>query len=233
MSRIFAIGDLHLSGMPARKPMEVFGESWRDHWLAIQASWQQQVQAEDYVLLAGDTSWATHFAQAEEDLLAIDRLPGQKIMIKGNHDFWWLTANKLRQLLPPTLAFIHNNYSVVGDVAICGSRGWTNPDDEYFTAEDQKIYEREQSRIHASLAAAKQAGFSRMLLLTHYPMFYPPHDQWLRTLAAVYPIEQYVCGHLHGPSTALLPPDTCVGHIPCHLVSCDALDFTVKYIMEV
>ncbi|SHJ93427.1 metallophosphoesterase [Propionispora hippei] len=227
MSRVHAIGDLHLSGFPPSKPMSIFGDNWTDHWEKIKQSWYEKVAEQDTVLLAGDTSWAKTFEAALVDLSAVDELPGRKIIIKGNHDYWWLTSSKMQRLLPPTISFIHNSYVAAGEFAICGSRGWTNPLDENFTEEDQKIYQREQGRIMASLAAAKQDGFSRMILMTHYPLFYAGYScPWLEELTRLYPISHYVFGHLHGSGISL-GLNGCYAGVDCRLVSCDALDFKV------
>lgn len=227
MSVIHAIGDLHLSGFPPSKPMSIFGDNWTEHWEKIQQSWREKVADQDTVLLAGDTSWAKTFEEARADLWAIDELPGRKIIIKGNHDYWWLTNSKMQRLLPPSISFIHNSYVAAGEFAICGSRGWTNPLDENFTEEDRKIYQREQGRIIASLATAKQDGFSRMILMTHYPLFYAGYScPWLEELVCIYPISHYVFGHLHDSGISLGPNRHYAG-VDCRLVSCDALGFKV------
>ncbi|MPL63555.1 hypothetical protein SDC9_09195 [bioreactor metagenome] len=230
---IFAISDLHLSGTPPTKPMEVFGENWAGHWEKICNDWHNRVQPQDVILLPGDISWGMNFAEAGEDLLAINELPGQKVLVKGNHDYWWATSAKLRENLPSSITFIHNSYHAVGDVALCGSRGWINPLDSMFTTQDGKIYEREKGRIAASIEAAIKDGYSRIILVTHYPMIYRDDvdGEYAKSLAE-YGIEHYVYGHLHDGGIGLGP----VGEfhdVQYHLVSCDALDFKLKKIATV
>ncbi|CUH94897.1 hypothetical protein P22_0966 [Propionispora sp. 2/2-37] len=233
MTAIYAIADLHLSGFPPRKPMHIFGEHWLNHWDKIKSSWCRTVTEQDTVLLPGDISWALHFDEALEDLQVIAALPGRKIIIKGNHDYWWLSQAKMQRCVPESISFIHNSYVAVGDVAVCGSRGWLNPEDEYFTLQDEKIFQREKGRILASLAAARQDGFSRMILMTHYPMFYQGEScEWISRLGETYHILHYIFGHLHGKAISQAPAGLWTG-IECHLVSCDALDFRVKKIMEI
>lgn len=230
---IFAIGDLHLSGNPPQKPMEIFGEKWAGHWEKISSDWQNIVTSQDVVLLLGDISWGMNFEEASEDLQAIDALPGRKVMVKGNHDYWWSTSAKMRDNLPPSITFIHNSYETVNNVAICGSRGWTNPLDKMFTAQDAKVYEREKGRIAASIQNAIRDGHSRIILATHYPMIYWEEidGEYAKNLAE-WGVEHYIYGHLHDGGIGLGPTGTFHG-VHYHLVSCDALDFRLKKIAEI
>lgn len=230
---IFAISDLHLSGVPPKKPMEIFGENWTDHWDKIKNNWLEVVSSQDVVLLPGDISWGMNFKEASEDLAAIDELPGRKILVKGNHDYWWSTSAKMRKNLPPSITFLHNSYEIINNIAICGSRGWTNPLDNTFTAQDEKVYQRELGRIETSIQSALDAGISRIILVTHYPMIYWPEvdGKYARSLAK-WGVEHYIYGHLHDGGVIHGP--TGVFHGVCyHLVSCDALDFRLKKIITV
>jgi len=230
---IFAISDLHLSGFPPKKPMDVFGEVWVNHWEKISSNWRESVNECDVVLIPGDISWAMSLEEAQEDLLAIDALPGKKIFLKGNHDFWWSTSAKLRAALPSTITFIHNSYVPVKDIAICGSRGWINPSDSNFTDQDTKVYEREISRISASIKAAQKDGYSRIILATHYPMiYYGDINGEFAHMLATNAVEHYIYGHLHGPAIQQGP----VGYfhnVHYHLVSCDALDLKLTKLVQV
>lgn len=230
---IYAISDLHLSGIPAKKPMEVFGENWAGHWEKISENWRSVVKPDDVVLLPGDISWAMSLNEAMEDLLAINDLPGLKILLKGNHDYWWVTSAKMQEKLPSSLKFIYNSYLAIGDIAICGSRGWINPLDNFFTDQDIKIYEREKGRIAASIQQAKKAGYSRIILATHYPMIYwdEVDGEYAQSMAKL-GIEHYIYGHLHGGGIKQGPVGV-FNHVQYHLVSCDALDFRLKKISEV
>lgn len=233
MAAIFAIGDLHLSGFPPKKPKDIFGAQWVGYWDKICASWRALVKEDDVVLLAGDISWAMDFAEALPDLAAIHQLPGRKIMIRGNHDYWWQSLAKLKHNLPASILPIHNSFVPVGHIAVCGSRGWLNPADPGFSDQDANIYQREMGRILLSLTAARRQGFSQFVLLTHYPMYYQS-DAGRDFLAALAEpgIMHYVYGHLHGTAIRLGLTGTVngVGH---HLVSCDALSFSLKKIVEI
>lgn len=159
--RIFVIADLHLS-FASEKPMDIFGGKWRDHADRIAENWRACVTDRDIVVVPGDLSWAMKQQDAIPDLAYIDSLPGRKILMKGNHEFWWTSAEKLRQIKETnhfsSLFFLQNNafYVADADVIICGSRGWKCPGEEGdFDKNDTKIYLREQMRISRSIAFGK------------------------------------------------------------------------------
>ena len=124
--RIFAIGDLHLPG-GEKKPMDVFGAHWENHFERISSDWRDKVSQEDVVLIPGDISWAMQLGDALEDLERISQLPGKKLILRGNHDFWWSSLTQLRCSLPPGMHALQNDAYDAGDVVFCGSRGWTLP----------------------------------------------------------------------------------------------------------
>ncbi len=229
--KIFAIADTHLSGMPPSKPMSIFGAKWTNHWTKISTDWQKQVTDNDYVLLAGDISWAMKLEEALPDLEAITALPGKKIMIRGNHDFCWQTISKMQKAINNKIIFIHNNYTQVNDLAICGSRGWLCPGDSLFKDNDLPIYNREISRIKTSLDSAKKAGINRIILMLHYP---PTFDLNISTgftdLIDTYRVEICLFGHLHNEAIIKAPVGIRNNTI-YYLVSCDALDFKLKRIL--
>lgn len=232
--KIFSISDLHLSGLPPTKPMEVFGDHWAGHWAKIEANWQQLVQPSDWVLLPGDLSWAMQFDKALTDLNRVAALPGQKALIRGNHDYWWQTLGKMQRLSPPSLHFIHNNFiDLPGSWAICGSRGWTLPDDDFFNEEDRPIYEREIQRLSSSLSSAQKAGKKHLLLMLHYPPLYKEDQQngFLEQINS-FPVTACVYGHLHGKACSL-GYEGLHEKATYHLVSCDALNFQLKLIAEI
>ncbi len=148
---IFAIGDLHLPGGDD-KPMQVFGAHWEGHWDRIRADWRARVQPEDTVLIPGDISWAMQIENAMDDLRAIAELPGRKILLRGNHDYWWCGISRLRELLPTGMYALQNDAMRLEDTAYCGTRGWTLPAGAG-AAEDEKIYRRELLRMEMSLEA--------------------------------------------------------------------------------
>ena len=160
--RIFVMADLHLS-FSSDKPMDVFGERWRDHAERIAENWRSCVSDRDIVVVPGDLSWAMKQQDAIPDLAFIDALPGRKILMKGNHEFWWTSAEKLRQIKETnhfsSLYFLQNNafYIADADVIVCGSRGWKCPDSEgEFDTNDTKVYRREQMRIARSIACGRE-----------------------------------------------------------------------------
>ena len=170
---------------------------------------------------------------ALNDLKEIIALPGRKAVIRGNHDYWWQTVTKMSKAVDGQITFLHNSFIAAGEWAVCGSRGWTCPEDPAFQPEDQPIFQRETERIRASLASAKQAGFSRILLMLHYPPLYAPAKTGGFTdLFATYDVEICLYGHLHGDAI-LYAPDGLIGNTLCRLVSCDALDFKLKQVLEI
>lgn len=225
---IFAIADTHLSGNPPSKPMYIFGEHWAGHWEKIKTDWLARVKPEDTVLLAGDISWAMKLEDALEDLEEIMSLPGNKIMIRGNHDYWWQTLTKMNKAVQGKLTFIQNNFTTSGDWAICGSRGWLCPEDPSFGDDDLPIYQREVERVKMSLEAAHKAGFTRKLLMLHYPpLYHQSQSSDFTRLFSDYQVELCIYGHLHSEAINYAPTGMINGTM-CVLVSCDALDFKLK-----
>lgn len=225
---IYAIGDLHLSGA-VDKPMDVFGSHWAGHWERIKEDWAARVESFDIVLVPGDISWAMSLEEAKPDLDSIGNLPGTKIMIKGNHDYWWSSISKVRSILPPDFHLIQNDSLTFGGHAFCGTRGWINPGMKGFGEHDKKIYSRELQRLALSLDKADPN--KELMVLLHYP----PFDDKGQATEVVEVIRKYkpshvVYGHLHGESTKYafegMYEDTFY-----HLVSCDYLDFKLKKII--
>lgn len=227
--KIFAIADTHLSGNPPTKPMDIFGDHWRDHWTKIKTDWQARVAPDDTVLLAGDISWAMKLSAALEDLGEIAALPGRKILIRGNHDYWWQTVSKMSAAVDGRLSFLHNSFTAVGRWAVCGSRGWITPADPAFTPEDQPIYQRELGRTRASLAAARAAGHENLILMLHYPPRTGEATSGFTDLLTEFAVSICVYGHLHNEAARAVPAGAINGTC-CYLVSCDALDFKLQEI---
>lgn len=229
--KIFAIGDLHLSGTPPTKPMDIFGDHWRDHWTKIKTDWLARVAPEDTVLIAGDISWAMKLSAALEDLEEIAALPGQKILIRGNHDYWWQTVSKMSAAVAGRLTFLNNSFATAGRWAVCGSRGWLTPADPAFGPDDAPIYQRELLRTRASLAAARAAGHERLILMLHYPPRTGDAASGFTDLLAEYGVAVCVFGHLHNEA-AKAALDFAINGTCCYLVSCDALDFKLKELAQ-
>lgn len=194
---LYAIGDLHF-GMAVDKPMDIFGDEWIEHRENIIESWRASAGDEDTVIIAGDTSWAINMEEAIHDLEDISLLPGRKIIIKGNHDYWWTTLSKLNRLFEG-MTFIQNSFAAYEDYAVCGSRGWLCPNDYYFTASDEKIYNREINRLRIALEGARAAGYKKLIVATHYPPTNDRQDEsGFTRLYEEFKVEKVVYGHLHG-----------------------------------
>lgn len=204
--KIYAIGDLHLSGLPPSKPMEIFGEQWQDHWLKLKTNWLAKVIPTDTVILAGDISWALKLDSALVDLNMINDLPGKKIFLRGNHDFWWSSIKKMNTVFldNTSIFFLQNNFTVANDYAICGSRGWSLPQQDFFTDEDLVIYKRELLRIESSLKFATDAGYNKKILALHFPALLKNNmDTEIVSLCKKYSVNHCIFGHLHGDDCQL------------------------------
>lgn len=172
---IFAIADLHLSFNPdSEKPMDIFGSRWLNHPERIRENWCRDVNENDTVIVAGDISWGLKLEEAAYDLEWIDRLPGHKVIFKGNHDLWWNGITKMNTMYD-TITFVQNDcYKIPGEDELwaCGSRGWITPDDEDFTEADEKIYKREILRLRTSLekaAASSESQKPEIIGFLHFP----------------------------------------------------------------
>ncbi len=212
--KIWAIADLHLCFGAPGKSMEVFGASWKNYVKRIEENWRKVIGRGDLVLIAGDITWAMTLENAMKDLLWMDALPGIKVILKGNHDYWWPSNKKLAETLPPSIHFINNNAVKIGDVTIGGSRLWDTSDysfSEYinFTKspfvtekklgekEIERIYSRELKRLRLSLQQLDSQASYR-IAMTHYP----PISADLKKSRASRILEEFgvnVCifGHLH------------------------------------
>ena len=197
---IYAISDLHLSfSENVEKPMDIFGGEWLNHTEKVKDNWEKLISKEDTVIIGGDISWALKLSEAEPDLLWMRELPGNKVLIKGNHDLWWTSIKKLNSMFGVDMRFIQNDFYEAEGCAICGSRGWLCPGDEDYTAQDEKIYRREILRLRNSLAAAKGAGFAKIIGVIHFPptngMF---QESGFTDLFSEFQVAHVFYGHLHG-----------------------------------
>ena len=153
--RFYAIGDLHLPGAQS-KPMDVFGAHWEGHFDKITADWLERVTDEDVVLLPGDISWAMTLEEAAPDLLRICGLPGKKLFLRGNHDYWWSSLTRVRGLMPQGNYALQNDAVAFEDAVVCGTRGWTVMSEVSTDAQNVKIYRREAMRLELSLKDAQK-----------------------------------------------------------------------------
>jgi uncharacterized protein len=166
--RVFAIADPHLSKAQP-KPMNIFGGNWQGHPDVFFERWREVVQDDDIVLVPGDISWAMRLEEALLDLNDIAALPGKKIILRGNHDYWWASIGKVRKNLPETMYAVQNDALCLDGVVIAGTRGWICPGTYGFTEEDQKIYVREVERLNLSLQVAKKLKGDKFVVMLHYP----------------------------------------------------------------
>ena len=198
--KIFAISDLHLS-FGTNKPMEVFGGNWTNYLEEITTNWQENVGDDDIVLVAGDISWAMKLEETREDFEFLGKLPGKKIIIRGNHDYWWASISAVRAVLPENCFALQNDAMKIGNTIFCGSRGWTVPEDAFLTAQDEKIFKREVIRLEMSLECAKrlQTNNEDIICLVHFPPFNSlRNDNEFTALFEKYGVKKVVYGHLHG-----------------------------------
>lgn len=225
---LYAISDLHLS-LSSDKPMDVFGEQWYNHDERIKENWIKKITDKDTILIAGDISWSMKIEDGKADLQWIHRLPGRKIISKGNHDYWWGSISKLNSLYED-ISFVQNNFFTYENYAICGTRGWTIPGEKY-SDHDMKIYNREQIRLKISLDKAVEAGYNKIIVMIHYP---PVNDKFensdFTNIFEQYGVEKVVYGHLHGPSLKHVFEGKQNG-IEYIMTSCDYINFDPIKIM--
>jgi predicted phosphohydrolase len=223
---LFAISDLHLS-LSGEKPMYVFGDAWQDHHLKLKENWERIVSHDDTVLLGGDLSWAMKLEDAAPDFQFIDALPGQKILLKGNHDYWWQSLTKIKKALPPGMIPLQNDYLLLDEnIALCGTRGWTYPAPPCDTEHDKKIYNRELIRLELSLEAAGKENPSAIIVTLHYPPFTSAlADTGFTEIMRRYNVKACLYGHLHGPDQSRAFIGMRDG-IRYHFISADYLNFS-------
>jgi predicted phosphohydrolase len=225
---IWTISDLHLSSA-APKPMDVFGDHWRDHPQRIATAWRERVAADDSVLLAGDISWAMKLPDALLDLFWIDALPGRKVLIRGNHDYWCpRSVGRVRPHLPPSLTLLGADAADIGPAVVCGTRGWISPETPGFDpATDTTIYERELGMLERALAAAERLaqGARPVIVLIHYPPFLNRQPTAFADRIAAAGVSACVYGHLHRPNDWSSAVQGRVNGVYYQLTSCDYLGF--------
>lgn len=220
---LYAIGDLHLC-LGAPKPMDVFGGAWVGYMKKLQQC-ISVIQPEDTTVLLGDLSWALDLSAAKEDFAWIDQIPGRKIILKGNHDYWWSTASKFYKFCEENdfsdQWILNNNFYEYDDWAICGTRGWFF-EEERSGEHDEKVFKRELIRLEASLQAAGQLP---KIVFLHYPPRYKGYEcPEILELLRRYNVRRCFYGHLHGPSHSLAMEGVWDG-IEYKLVSADRLNF--------
>ena len=226
---LYAIGDLHLS-LTVNKPMDIFGSGWSNHVCRLETAFSN-LNDDDVTVLCGDTSWGIDFAEILEDFRFINRLPGKKLILKGNHDYWWNTAAKMKKFFAEnelhTLDIIHNNAFFYRDYAICGTRGWFYEEEQ--SHQNAKVLNREIGRLEASLKAANGRP---ILTFLHYPPLYTGYrcPEIIAKLEE-YHVEHCYYGHLHGP-THKRAIEGKLGGVSYHLVAADYVGFVPQKVLD-
>lgn len=220
---VFAIADLHLS-LGTDKPMDVF-KGWSNYTERIKKNWTREVSNEDTVVVSGDISWAMKLRETDADFSFIDELPGKKIFIKGNHDYWWDTKSKMDRYISEkgwsTISILHNNAFSADGISICGSRGW------FYDAEsdeDKKVLMREVGRIDTSIRLARETGLEPVVFLHYPPLHVNAECGEILEVLIKNDIKRCFYGHIHGKSSKKAFEGERYG-IKFKLISADYLKF--------
>lgn len=227
---VFVIADLHLPFGDSSKTMEVFGGRWANYTDKLKENWIRDVSSDDTVILAGDTSWGMDFKTALPDLSFVNSLPGKKILLEGNHDYWWNTVKKMNSFCEENgldFSFLRNNAFETDDFIICGSRGWytgekTIPESN---ADSAKIVNRENMRLRQSLEEGKKLSSDKPIVaFLHFPAVYGSYvcDEITDTLSH-YGVKLCFYGHIHGIHREM--SDIIHNGITYKMVSADHLNF--------
>lgn len=222
---LYAISDLHLP-LGVNKPMDIFGKRWENYVERLRENWQSTVGEEDTVVLPGDFSWATYLEESKADFEFLNGLNGKKILLKGNHDYWWTTMNKLKSFVRENgfrnIDFLQNNSFEYGDISVCGTRGWNTPMGK-MSEEDEKIYTREIGRLELSVKSAKNP--ENIIVFTHFPPILKDYRENAMTdFFAEYNIKRCVFGHIHSSGVKNAAEGNING-VAYTLVSCDYREF--------
>ena len=230
---LYAIGDFHLS-FTVNKPMDVFGEEWKDHVKKIEKNWKKKVRESDTIVITGDHSWGRNLEECKEDLEFIMKLPGRKILLRGNHDMFWdaKKTERLNEQFEGKLSFLQNNYFTYKEYALVGTKGYAyegKDSPEHF----QKLIDREAGRLRESFEKAKKDGYEKFLMFLHYPPTSIGEEESIFTkIAEEYNAEQVIYSHCHGQDRY---QDSFIGEVNgiCyHLVSGDYLKFKPMKILD-
>ncbi len=226
---IYAISDLHLP-LGVDKPMDVFGKTWENYVYRLKENWQNLICDDDCVVLPGDFCWAIDLEEAKKDFDFLNSLPGIKVLLKGNHDYWWDTLAKVEKFIDlhdyKNMRFIQNNCIAFDEYAICGTRFWQSPVFENLSAQDTKIYQRELGRVEMSLQYAQSMNLKEILFFSHYPPIYDGvADDNFAALIKKYGVRDVYYGHLHTVPANFKRNQTVDG-ISYHLISCNCIGFS-------
>ncbi len=232
---IYTIADLHLS-FGSNKPMDIFGANWEDHDKKIAEDWKLKVKDDDLVIIPGDFSWAMNLEDTKQDFEYLSQLPGKKLLLKGNHDYWWTTLTKMKKFLEENnftnIDFIQNNYYLEQNKFIVGVRGWIFSNKE----EDLKILRREKLRIKTQLENIRKIYTNRkeIIVFMHYPPYENINGKIENPYAEIfenYKIKSCYYGHLHGEQAYESIEDFEYNKITYKLVSADYLNFKLLKVL--
>ena len=208
--KLYALSDLHLSltapyrpgvdaNLQLKKPMSMFGQVWRDYFYRLEQNWRAVIGEDDWVLVAGDISWAMTLSEARYDLDYLGSLPGKKIMIKGNHDYWWSSVSQVRAAVSPSITVLQHSAVSTGAYAVCGTRGWLLPQhSEFKEEEDRKLFLREIERFRMALNDAAKLEKPIIAMLHYPPLLKANQDSPFCKLLRKYQVHTCVYGHIHG-----------------------------------
>lgn len=231
---IYITSDLHI-GFSVDKPMNVFGEHWNEHYKKILEDWQNRVKDNDYVIIAGDISWAIDLDEVESDMQWIKNLNGKKIISKGNHDYWWSSMKKLNDRFP-YIKFLQNNSYIIENIGIIGTRSWLSPFAKESNQQDKKIYNRECQRLNLSMThLQKNENFSKLSQIFCI-LHYPPFDESGLKTPIVEMIENFnnnncikitkvFYGHVHNNHDRVIQGK--YENVQYQLITCDYTDFKI------
>ena len=225
---VFVMGALHLS-LAVNKPMDLFGGVWNGYVEKIRTAWLKLISPDDPVLLAGDTSWGMSLDEALLDFQFIEALPGKKLLLKGNHDYFWTTVTGMRRFLTEhgltTIDFLHNAAVELNGIAYCGTRGWFLENEGTGVSEGGKVYRRELIRLQASLEEGKKTGAEELVAVLHYPPIFQNFScTEIVEILHAYGVRRCYYGHLHGRSLRYAK-EGAQGGITYTCISADRLNF--------
>ena len=230
---LFALADLHF-GRGINKTMDIFGEPWINHMDKTIKNWNNIIDNSDTVLIPGDICWAKKLSDAKPDLDLINELPGKKVLLMGNHDYWWDSQNKVTTAYP-FMFFLKNNFHIYNDTAVCGTRGWICPNEIKFDESDKKVYKRECMRLKLSLDMAVNSGYGdKIVVMLHYPPMNDKHEAsgFTELISQYRGIRKVVYGHLHGHESIVQRFEGMLNGVEYKLVSADFVNFKPIKIMD-
>lgn len=228
---LYVLADLHLCFSDPTKTMSIFN-GWQDYQERIKKHWLENIKEGDMIVLPGDISWGMSLAEAVPDFRFINELPGEKIIIKGNHDYWWTTMKKMEEFLSSegfnTIKILHNNHYRYENYGICGTRGWVNMPGE---TQDEKVLKREVQRLETSIRSALAEGLEPIVFLHYPPIFATNFNYDILEILYRYNIKDCYYGHIHGRSAHELCVTNTYDDINFHLIAGDYLQFIPEKVL--